>query len=181
MEEACMRSTKARKIISILIIFLMIITTGYNNAAFAAETDTTTGIATATDAQENESEKLEEVTEESVNDESISDEDTATDTDALEENGIFNYAVIEADYVTAPSSQYILVDISDTTDVIESATLNYTNLNNGNTYKTGATILQDTAIVFNPYFSAGQAGEYKVDSVEYYVEGNKYEIGRAHV
>ena len=176
MEEACMRSTKARKIISILIIFLMIITTGYNNAAFAAETDTTTGIATATDAQENESEKLEEVTEESVNDESISDEDTATDTDALEENGIFNYAVIEADYVTAPSSQYILVDISDTTDVIESAALNYTNLNNGNTYKAGATILQDTAIVFDPYFSAGQAGEYKVDSVEYYVEGNKYEI-----
>ncbi len=171
-----MRSTKARKIISILIIFLMIITTGYNNAAFAAETDTTTGIATATDAQENESENLEEVTEESVTDESISDEDTATDTDALEENGIFNYAVIEADYVTAPSSQYILVDISDTTDVIESATLNYTNLNNGNTYKTGATIIQDTAIVFDPYFSAGQAGEYKVDSVEYYVEETKYEI-----
>ena len=171
-----MSSRKARKFISILIIFFMIITTGYNNAAFAAETDTTTGIATATDAQENEPEKTEEVTEDSVTDESISEEDTATDTDALEENGIFNYAVIEADYVTAPSSQYILVDISDTTDVIESATLNYTNLNNGNTYKTGATIIQDTAIVFDPYFSAGQAGEYKVDSVEYYVEGTKYEI-----
>ena len=186
-----MKIRKAQRFISMLIVSLIVLTTGYNNTALAAGTsDVSTEVtASETDALETstekvvESNKATEMTEEASttpNKESISEDDeeneVATDTDALEENGIFNYAVLEADIVNAPSNQYVLVDISDTTDIIESATLNYTNTSTGNTYKAGATIISDSAIVFDPYFTSNQAGEYIIDSVDYYVESNKYGI-----
>ena len=184
-----MRFRSAKKYLSMAIVSAMLLSTGYNSAVFAAGSEAT---ATPTDAVFTDSEDTEQITQEETGgvkaeDDSLKEdestkaeaEDEATETDAPEENGIFNYAVIESDIVSAPDSQFVLVDIGDTTSDIESAELKYTNSTTGTSYSADAVNIQGSGIVFDMSFSAGQTGEYVVDSISYVVEDETYEISIA--
>ena len=164
------------------IVGAMLLSSGYNTVAFAAGSE---DAATATDAveiQETDSaEPLQDVdldTTEEQDEELTTEEvsEDATETDAPEENGIFNYAVVEADLVYAPDSQFVLVDIGDTTAEITSAVLGYANNTTGQTYTADAVNIEDSAIVFDLSFAAGQEGEYEVENISYVVEDKTYEI-----
>lgn len=114
-------------------------------------------------------------TETSAPDEVTSEEENSEE-EASNELSL-NYLVIENDYVETPSSQYVVASIGEEGAGISSAVLTYTNQTTGASYTKSADKIQDFLILFDLNFNdQSYAGQYKLISISYIVDGNEYII-----
>ena len=133
-------------------------------------------------AQEETPDYIAESDEELIATDSDAADDVAYENDEREDkedeySPELNYLVIENDYVSTPSTQYVVANIGNEETDIDSASLTYINQTTGVTYVVESDKVQDFLILFNLSFDdSSLAGQYKLVQLDFVISDKTYSI-----